>query len=229
MKMSLAFAGPATSFATTILSYFSPAKSPFYSVIAFGTVALILTCEKIETVSWIWVSVPIFSVLALSAVLSFANRSNFEEGQGEEQLRFARSFSISSALLTFVITARATEQVELAFWVNYDACLAQIVVFLLYTWARSDTFEEQHELNFVQFALITATFLIGASYASAEYSAGLISKPMNPAANRYLIVAAGLYLLWFSLLIFWIKHLRTLIRVSIPRSAPSPHRPNSSG
>jgi len=225
--MSLALAGSATSFAATIMSYFSPTKSPFYSVIAFGTVALLLSCEKIEKVGWLWVSVPIFLVLALSGALSFKNHTSFKEGEGEEQLRFARSFSISSALLTFVLTARATEQVPLAFWANYDACLAQIAVFLLYVWARSDTSEKQEELNFVQFALITATFLIGASYGSAQYASALLAEPATAYADRYLIASAGLYLLWFLFLLVWIKHLMTLIRVQIPHAPTPQHSRNS--
>ncbi len=218
--MSFAFVGPATSFASTILSYFSPTKSPFYSVIAFGTIALILTCERLEKVNWFWVSLPVFAVLALSAVLSFKYVTVFEPGEGEDQLRFARSFSISSALLTFVITARETQQDSLAFWANYDACLAQIVTFLMYTWVRSESAEEQHKLNFVQFALITATFLIGASYANAQYASRVTEKLAQPSTERYLVVAVSLYGLWLCLLLLWIKHLAGLIEITIPGAAP---------
>ena len=211
-------AGSATSFATTIMSYFSPSKSPFYSVIAFGTVALLLSCEKIEAISWLFVSVPIVAVLALSAVLSFKNRAVFQGGEGEEQLRFARSFSISSGLLTFVLTARATGPIPLAFWVNYGACLVQIIVFLLYAWARSETLEAQEDLNFVQFALITATFLIGASYGNAQYATVFTAKTaVADLANHYFIASACLYLLWLCLLLIWVKHLTTLIKVNIPQ------------
>ena len=87
--MSFAFAGSATSFATTIMSYFSPSKSPFYSIIAFGTVALLLSREQIEAISWLWISVPVFAVLALPAILSFKNRAVFHDDEGEEQLRLA--------------------------------------------------------------------------------------------------------------------------------------------
>ena len=218
--MSLALAGSATSFATTVLSYFSPSKSPFYSVVAFGTIALVLSCEKIDKVDFLAVFTPIFLVLALSAFLSFKNRPDFEEGQGEEQLRFARSFSISSALLSFVLTARAVDENILIFWINYIACLSQIVTFLMYTWARSQTPEEQTRINFVQFALITATFLIGASYSSIEYVSSLVLKEGEteiPAyAGRYFLVAVSLYFLWFCCLIYWLKHLSTLIRIEIP-------------
>lgn len=222
--MSFAFAGSATSFATTIMSYFSPSKSPFYSVIAFGTISIILSCTQIPNHLWFWISLPIFAVLSLCALLSFTDRTVFENDQGEDQLRFARSFSISSALLTFVLTARLTNTNDIAFWANYFACVAQIIVFLLYAWARSNTLEKQQELNFVQFALITATFLISASTSNVLF---VEAEKNSPLALRYSIVSAGLYTLWAFLLFIWIKHLKKLIRIHIPRAAKSRKSNNS--
>jgi hypothetical protein len=221
--MSFAFAGSVTSFTTTILSYFSPSKSPFYSVIAFGTISLILSCTQIAQNLWLWVAIPIFSVLALCAALSFKDRTIFEGDQGEDQLRFARSFSISSALLTFVVTAKMVGKVELAFWINYCACIAQIVVFLLYAWARSGTLEQQRDLNFVQFALITATFLIGASTSNVLW-VSLGGLPGDFA--NYFLVSVALYALWLSMLLIWIKHLKKLIRIHIPHAEKS-RKPNN--
>jgi hypothetical protein len=214
--MSLAFVGPATSFASTVLSYFSPAKSPFYSVIAFGTAAFILSCEQIDQAVWMAVAVPIYVVLGLALGLSFRARTVFAEGEGEEQLRFARSFIISSGLLAFVLTARAVNKNGLAFWTNYAACLLQISTFLVYWWARSHTAEEQTNVNFVQLALITATFLIGASYASSKYVVALTDKDNPSNASNYFRVAAGLYFWWLVCLGWWLRHLSTLIRVQIP-------------
>lgn len=218
--MSFAWTGSAASFATTILSYFSPSKSPFYSVIAFGTISLILSCTQITKNLWLWVALPIFAVLALCAALSFKDRTIFEGDQGEDQLRFARSFSISSALLTFVMTAKMVGAEEIAFWANYCACIAQIVVFLLYAWARSGTLEQQRELNFVQFALITATFLIGASTSNVLWVATKLDS------QNYLVVSVALYALWLSMLLIWIKHLKKLISISIPRAEKS-RKPNN--
>lgn len=210
--MSLALAGPATSFASTIFSYFNPARSPFYGVIAFGTSALILSAERIERMPWLLVAVPVYLVLFLSLALSLKYRPSFEKGQGEDQLTFARSFAISSALIAFVMTARSSDGNDLAFWTNFVVCLSQIVVFLAYAWARSQSTEEQAQFNFVQFALISITFLVGASYSNISYA----DLGENPGARRYLVVAAGLYFLWFISLLRWIKHLATLIRVEIP-------------
>lgn len=210
--------GPALSFATTILSYFSPSKSPFYSVVAFGTIALILSCAEIAQVRWPPVAIPVFLVLALSAVLSFKSRPNFDAGQGEEQLRFARSFSISSALLAFVVTARSVDEIDSMFWLSYFACLSQIVVFLAYTWARSQTQEEQSAINFVQFALITGTFLIGASYASVQYAIFVPEDSPAYFRNQYFVVAWMLYFLWLCCMLYWLYHLSRLIKVDIPRA-----------
>jgi hypothetical protein len=219
--MSMALAGPATSFATTILSYFSPAKSPFYGVIAFGTAALVLSANKIDKMPWLAVAIPIYLVLLLSLALSHKSRPTFKRGQGEEQLLFARSFAISSALMSFVFTARAVQSSEVAFWANYIACLAQVVVFLAYVWARSLSTEEQSQFNFVQFALISIAFLVGASYSNTQYAASLeeVESGESVVAQRYLLVTAGLYALWAISLGWWIKHLCTLIRIEIPSAS----------
>ena len=224
--MSMALAGPATSFATTILSYFSPAKSPFYGVIAFGTVALILSADKIDKMPWLAVAIPIYVVLMLSLALSHKCRPSFKRGEGEDQLTFARSFAISSALLSFVFTARSVQNSEVAYWANYVACLAQVVVFLAYVWARSVSIEEQSQFNFVQFALISIAFLVGASYSSTQYAASLgdVERPDDPTGQNYLLVSAGLYALWAISLGWWVKHLAKIIRVEIPK-APSEAAP----
>ncbi len=221
--MSMAIAGPAASIANTIFSYFSPSKSPFYAVIAFGTVALLLSCEKIDSALWLPVAIPIWLVLAVAWLLSFQDRPSFEAGQHEEQLRFARSFSISSALLAIVLTARAVDQDLPSFWGNYVACFLQVLIFLLYAWARSATEESAAAMNFVQFALITTTFLVGASFGLTEYVQHL-PKPDRDAnssivAFQYLCSAISLYALWAACIVRWSKHLATLIRVEIPQPA----------
>ncbi|WP_426343086.1 hypothetical protein ACN9MU_16560 [Pseudoduganella sp. R-32] len=219
--MSLAFAGPAASFANTVFSYFSPSKSPFYGVIAFGTAGLMLSCEEIDKALWWPISIPILGVLAVAYLLSLRDRPIFEESQHEDQLRFARSFSISSALLAMVLTARSVDKELTAFWGNYVACFTQILVFLLYAWARSATEESRTFINFVQFALITTTFLVGASFGLTEYVVHL-PKPdqenkSSVVAFQYLYSAIGLYCLWGACIVRWLKHLVSLIHVEIPQ------------
>jgi len=225
--MSMALAGPAATFANTVLSYFSPAKSPFYGVIAFGTVALVLSAQKIDDMPWLAVAIPVYVVLLLSLALSHKCRPSFIPGQGEDQLTFARSFAISSALLSFVLTARSVQNSGLAFWANYVACLTQVVVFLAYVWARSVSSEEQSQFNFVQYALISIAFLVGASYSNTQYAAALVpvEDGVNASAERYFTVAIGLYSLWAISLGWWVKHLCTIIRVVIPTAPLERIRP----
>jgi hypothetical protein len=218
----MAIAGPAASIANTIFSYFSPSKSPFYAVIAFGTVALLLASEQIESTLWWPVSIPIWLVLAVAWRLSFQDRPLFETGQHEEQLRFARSFSISSALLAIVLTGRTVDQYLPAFWGSYLACFLQVLIFLLYAWARSDTDEPGEGTNFVQFALITTTFLVGASFGLTKYVENLPAPGQDgtptTVALQYLYTAIGLYVLWAACIFRWFKHLRTLITVDRPKA-----------
>lgn len=220
--MSMAFVGPAASITNTIFSYFSPSKSPFYAVIVFGTVALILSCENIDSTLWWSVALPVWLVLAVAWRLSFQDRPVFETGQHEEQLRFARSFSISSALLALVLTARTVDQYLPAFWGNYLACFVQAFIFLLYAWARSATEESGVATNFVQFALITTTFLVGAAFGLTKYVENLPhpgqEDVVSAVAFQYLYSAMALYVLWVACIFRWLKHLMTLIRVEIPRA-----------
>ena len=210
--MSVALAGPAASIANTIFSYFSPSKSPFYSIIAFGTVALIISCKNIEDSLWLPIAIPVWLVLAIALMLALQDKPAFEPGQHEDQLRFARSFSISSALLAIVLTSQSVDKNLAAFWCSYIACFSQVLVFLLYTWARGTTEASNSAINFVQFALITTTLIVGASFGLTQY----VEHPPKPeeifaVGNRYLYTTIGLYSLWGACIVRWIKHVMTLI------------------
>lgn len=220
----MSIVGSSVSIASTIFSYFSPSKSPFYGVIAFGAMALILSCQEISPDHWWWVAAPIYVVLIIAFLMSLTDKPAFEKGQHEEQLRFARSFGISSALLALVLTARSVGNDNMSFWLNYTTCLAQTALFLLYAWARSLTEEDGEGTNFVQFALITITFLVGASYSIAKYAAILETVSDDPqniglkdTVFQYRAVALGFYFLWFCSMALWAKHLASLIRVEIPK------------
>lgn len=211
-----AMLGSAVPIGNAILAHFNPAKSPFYGVIAFGTAALLLTCQGIAPAHWQAVSVPIWCVLAIAWSLSLNDAHTFEPGQHEDQLRFARSLSISGALLALVLTARAVDAQPMAFWLNYIACFFQVLVFLLYTWARSRRCEDCSGMNFVQFALITTTFLVGASYGLSKYASLLAEDtPVSTdEAFRFLSAAISLYALWALCVLRWCKHLFTLVRIT---------------
>lgn len=219
------------SIGTTIFKYFNPTRSPFYPIVAFGTSALVLSCTGIADPLWYFVSVPIS--LAIFAALAFSFRSQPELSAEEhhEQLIFARSLSISSALLAFAITARATDQDSMAFWVTFSICIIQSVVFYLYILARSRS-REPMKMNFVQIALITTALLIGACHSLYEYASNApvtpaegtsapasdsSSTPPDPeAAEHYFRAGAVVIGLWVWCIGFWVRHLvRTLVHIPV--------------
>lgn len=244
-------AGSSVSIASTIFSHFNPSKSPFYGVVTFGAISLILSCEGIEHVPWRQIAIPIYIVLFLSMLFSFTSQPKFTPADYEDQLKFARSFSLSSALMSLVITSRQTNHYKMAFYLCYVPCLIQIIVFLLYSYARSYQEDKGSKINFVQFSLITTTFLIGASYSDTQFAkAYQVSQPTSVSQSssetassynsntgsedadqkvdnknigrRYLEVVIGFYFLWLVCIVYWVKHLFTLIKftVSIPRDPP---------
>lgn len=220
-------AGTGMSIMTTIIGYFHPSKSPFYGIIAIGTIALALSCNSLDKVSWYFVSIPIYLVLFISLMMAFLNTPSSTHENVPDQLRFARSFSVSSALLCLVLTAMKVDENTTAFILTYVVCLIQIITFLLYTYARSKKEETQTNLNYVQLALITTTFLIGASYCIVhlEQRTVILDKPENYEILRWFMkpeyreAAIGLYLLWSICIIYWINYLRKIIKLSI--SIPS--------
>ncbi|WDG77371.1 hypothetical protein PUP68_21385 [Pseudomonas chlororaphis] len=210
------------SIVSTIFSYFSPAKSPFYAVIAFGTTSLVFACYRLSPFGWWLIYIPLVLVLCIALKLSLKDRAVFTESESSEQIRFARSFSVSVAMLTLVYTAREVDGYDIQFFMNYAVCIFQIIVFLLYTWARSHIEERIDGENFVQICLITSTFLIGASYANTEFIGCLASRADEPNVDilckKFFIVSSTLYAMWVVCIVFWIRHLSSLIKIHIPGS-----------
>lgn len=210
------------SIVSTIFSYFSPAKSPFYAVIAFGTTSLVFACYKLSPFGWWLIYIPLAFVLCIALKLSLKDRAVFSDTESSEQIRFARSFSVSVAMLALVYTAREVDGHDIQFFTSYAVCILQIIVFLLYTWARSHIEESIDGENFVQICLITSTFLIGASYANTEYVGCLARYADEPnietLCKKFFIVSFTLYAMWMACIIFWIRHLASLIKIHIPGS-----------
>lgn len=166
----MAAIGAGLPIVTTIFSYFSPSRSPYYAVIASAALSLMLSTKLVQQAQWLQVAVPVYGILLISWALSFKARSTFRAEEHEDQLRFARSLSISSGVLTIAVTAPRVEANAFAFWLNYITCLVQIIVFVLYVYARSEREEPGISMNFVQFALITTTLLIGGAYALTQFA-----------------------------------------------------------
>lgn len=213
------------SIASVAFRYFSPSTSPFYLVAASGSIALILTCnEDLRLPQWYYVVAPIFLILLLVVMLAFKSRSPFETEETDRQLRFARSFGVSSALLCLVSAALSVDKDELQkyFWLSYGVTLIQALVFVVYTWARSRT-KESGDFNYVQLALMTSAFLITGTVCICRL--GNLLGPLEPGgvdANvgelwyRYQIILGCAYTLWGLCLGFWVNHLRKLITITIP-------------
>jgi hypothetical protein len=205
--MATAVIGTGFSFGKAVLDYFSPSKSPHYSVIVAGSVALVLSCEGIPQPRWWLVAIPVFLVVAVSLALSFENKAP-KEGH-KDQLLFARSLSVSGALLSLVLTEKEVGSLAWAFFSTYASCLAQLVAFLFYIWFRNIDPEEGKDFNFVQLALETTTLLAVASWSAAAQKG--ISDPDT--LLRYRLVQIGLLILWAACITYWFRHLTGLVRI----------------
>ena len=120
---------PATAlpFITTTVGYFSPAKSPYYAVVAAGTVAVCLVCEGVdEAAQWWTVSIPLYAVLLVSVLLSFTMRPTFGPSEYRDSLRFSRSMGVSTALVALAVSVREADVFPPAFFVCYGCCLARV-------------------------------------------------------------------------------------------------------
>lgn len=213
----------AVKLATTIFSYFSPTKSPFYSVIVFGTTSLILT-KEIED-NWVIIFSPIAILLIYATILSLKDKPDFQPQEYNDQIKFSRTFGISAAVLCFVYTGREIPPIETEtntetinhwyFWLAYFSSLSQMAIFMFYTHVYANLKAKPNNKNFIQLALITSNYLIGATYITVQYNE---SQPVE-----ILSIMAVLYFLWFVMIVVWLNHLRKTInfKILVPDDAES--------
>ncbi len=106
------------------------------------------------------------------------SRPAFTSREYNDQLKFARSFGISSAVLSLVGLSIAVRPLnvegigpinEWYYWVVYGMAIAQMFIFLLYIFIFHNYDSKQKGSNFVQLSLVISTLLIGASYAAANF------------------------------------------------------------
>lgn len=224
----------AMTFASTVFSYFSPTKSPFYSVIAFGTVAIVLT-EPIQKNWWLTV-LPLAVLLVFATILSFKDRPEFDVKEYNDQIKFSRAFGLSTAVLCFVFVAReiapSSENGDNSwlFWVGYATALYQIVVFLFYTYVYANTESKPLNKNFIQLALITSTYLIGSTYCAIQ------SYKQGGDGLHYIVILSVLYVLWAATMTIWTIHLGKTIKIvtpedaeQVPAPAPLPKKKKAAG
>lgn len=200
----------AVSFASTVLSYFSPTKSPFYSVIAVGTTALILSGQIGN--NWNIFYYPLAILLLLTTLISIKNKPDFDLKEYNDQIKFSRAFSISAAILCFIfvgITISPSEngQNTWYFWVAYIASISQIIIFMFYIYVYANIEAKPLNKNFIQLALITSTFLIGAIYTTISHKKKLFNMDL-----KYLSISLVLYGLWLITISVWLIHLKQTIK-----------------
>lgn len=211
---------------TTVFAYFSPTKSPYYAVISFGTAGLVIARE-VNEVNWPIVFLPIFLTLLASTLLSLRSRPQFTSEEYNNQLRFARSFGVSSAVLCLAFGALYVESYDdqgnlvnrWFFWANYFVCLGQIMIFLLFIFIYHNYDSSQTGRNFIQLTLVTASFLIGATYT--------VSWNFDPEFSQHVVTLLSLYGLWgicALYLAFYLARNFKLVRPSdaTPQRAPPP-------
>lgn len=223
----------AVSIATTVFGYFSPTKSPYYATIAAGTGALVYSRE-VHEVNWTITFVPLVCVLGVSTLLSFFSRPSFTSQEYNNQLKFARSFGISSAIICLVYGARMIRPERLEtlegqaplyentwiFLTSYSASLLQLLLFLFYIFVFHNYESKQKGQNFVQLSLVVSTFLIGATYAATTSEEGL----------RHDAVLVALYALWLSCAAYLCVYLVRNLRLAPPLDAESePLSPEDEG
>lgn len=202
----------ATSFAQTVFSYFSPTKSPYYSVIAFATTSLVISAPI--SYNWFIVYFPIVLLLAYSTLLSVFDQPVFEEKEYDDQIKFSRAFSLSTAVICLVFMALEIESnVEdksnsWNFWVGYFACLIQLIIFAFYAYVYANLQAKPIYRNFVQLALITSTYLIGLTYANTLYAEVDID---SESYGHYYYTFLTLSFLWAATILIWLHHLKRSI------------------
>lgn len=206
----------AASLATTIFGYFSPSKSPYYAVITFGALGLVLS--KDVSVHFYAVCVPVILVLFVSTVLSFRNRPDFTSEEYNNQIRFSRSLGISVAILCLVFLGRNFAEDESgnpphwSIWFGYAASVIQSLVYLSYIFIFHNYDARQRGVNIIQISLVTSTYLIAATTTSILYA--------NSEAHM-LTILGTLYALWALCIAFVMRYLARNFRLEIPADAIS--------
>ena len=208
-------AEPVIEATSTVFTYFSPTKSPYYVVGLASCAALFISCDVADYNRWLWLAVPAFVVAALTFALSSDSGNFLTKAQHEEQLRFARSTCISFAVIFLAFDgeqiATQTQKVGLFFVLNEFVCLIQISMFLLLSWALNRFDALGAKRNYVQITLLTSAFLVDTS-VNLNYAA---TEP-RPTGTHHEMTAFAVGSLWLWAMIFWACKFRNLHIVRRP-------------
>jgi hypothetical protein len=212
--------------ASTFFTYFNPTRSPYYTVGVAACVALFFTCDVDPVYLWRWLAIPSFVVAGLAFVLSLDAKNLLSKADHAEQLRFARSTSISAAVLSLAFADRAIyqaasngklDQIQMRhFWIVVAACCLQVGLFLLYNWALNKQDPSLEDHNYVQITLLTSAFLVDLCCNLAA-ATGTDNVSRHHEVTAYVL---GTY--WLICVYFWVYKLTKLgISVDVRRPAAS--------
>lgn len=205
----------AAGVATNLFSYFSPVKSPYYTVIVVSSMCLVLA-KSIGAPNFYFIFIPITLVLLISTVLSILSAPNFTAADYNAQIIFARSSGISSAIgclvalgLNFTPNKQSDLIIDWQFWVTYICGIAQILTFLFYIFIYHNFEEKAQGRNFVQICLVASTYLIAATYMATQLKA---------AGTNGQLILATFYLLWACNWMFLVAYAARHVQLIRPRN-----------
>ena len=205
---------------STLLNYFSPTRSPYYTVAVAACFSLAWVCDTKQSAQWLCLAIPAFAVAATALWLSYDARNVLSETDHAEQLRFARSTSISAAVVSLAIAGESIAQgAGRYFYWTFATCLLQIVLFVAFCWAlNKEGILPGAEHNYVQITLLTSAFLVDTcvNFALASTETNLES------ARHHLWTAGGLGILWVLCAVFWLVKLSRIIYIQRPVGAQAP-------
>ncbi len=234
--------GASVESVSTVFAYFNPTKSPYYTVALAACIGLFWACDVPTVVAndglWAWLAVPGFLVAALTLVLSVDSRNTLTREEHADQLRFSRSTCISVAVVALCfggmqigknmvppadpnqkIACRVLQGTQSHdFVINVIICCAQIVLFLLYSWAlnKEDVPPVLADRNYVQITLLTSAFL-GDTSANLAYATDWTDQ----GCFHHQTTAYTLGALWICCVLFWITKLIKLRIIQFQRPVPA--------
>jgi hypothetical protein len=206
--------GEIESAGSSLLNYFSPTRSPYYTVAVAACFALAWVAEVEDKGQWLYLAIPAFAVALMTLFLSFDAKNVLSEVEHAEQLRFARSTSISAAVVSLSIAGRSiTEGNGRFFYWTFGCCFVQVLVFVAFCWAlNKEGALPGSERNYVQLTLLTSAFLVDTCVNLALASVDAKTE----APKHHMWTAIGLGILWGLCAIFWVVKLSQIIQVQRP-------------
>lgn len=209
---------------SNLVNYFSPTRSPYYTVALAACFALAWVCDVTRHGLWLMLAVPAFLVAVMSLWLSFDAKNVLTEADHAEQLRFARSTSISAAVLALAMAGKniaqpgSAEPILIYFYWVFGCCLLQILLFVFFSWALNKEGRlSGANRNYVQLTLLTSAFLVDTCINLA-----LAAGEKDETTQHHAWTASALGVLWGFCVVGWFAKLFRIVKVVRPLEPPEP-------